>query len=275
LVSLVVAGLVFAFTGEAKVDSLHRSSKHRGSGIYIGGVKIGGDWFGSGDEPAADGTPAKHAVAQDEVPNVRHVSHSPSLNPWATEPAADDVPVVGNWPPSVGAFYPDLVLKDQNGERFQLSDLAGKVILLELAAIPCKGCQAYAGGNERGGFGGVAVQKGLGSIHQYAKQYARVDLETDPNVVFVQLLLYGKSMRNPTANEVSGWARHFGMNRSKNQIVLQGDRSMVTRESSNLIPGFHLIDRNFVLRFDASGHHPHDDLYRDLLPALGKLARQR
>lgn len=33
--------------------------------------------------------------------------------------------------------------------------------------------------------------------------------------------------------------------------------------------GFDLIDRNFLLRHDAAGHHPVDGLYRDLLPALG------
>ncbi len=39
------------------------------------------------------------------------------------------------------------------------------------------------------------------------------------------------------------------------------------------IPGFHLIDREFVLTHDSSGHHPEDDLYRDLLPALGQMVR--
>jgi hypothetical protein len=38
-----------------------------------------------------------------------------------------------------------------------------------------------------------------------------------------------------------------------------------------MIPGFQLIDADFVLRFDASGHHPKHDLWRELLPAVPSL----
>lgn len=184
-------------------------------------------------------------------------------------------PVEGNWPPRVGSYYSDLNLTDQNGEPFRLSSLQGKVILLELVAIPCKGCQSFAGANDRGGYGGVAVQPGLDSIHKYAKRFGGVDLSRSNNVAFVQLLLYGESMRHPTQEEVTGWAGHFGMNRSRNHIVLRGDESMVNRTSYAMIPGFHLIDRNFVLRYDSSGHRPKHDLYHELLPALGHMTRQR
>jgi hypothetical protein len=180
--------------------------------------------------------------------------------------------VLGNWPPVKGAFYPDLVLSDQNGDTVRLSDFAGKVILLELAAVPCEGCQAFAGGQERGGFAGVGVQRDLQSIHHYANRYGGVELGSD-EVVFVQLLLYGKSMSNPTQAEVAGWAKHFQMPRTDKTIVLQGDASMLGQASYQMIPGFHLIDDHFVLKYDSSGHHPEDDLYRDLLPALGRMVK--
>jgi len=198
------------------------------------------------------------------------VSHSTEA-----KSAGAESPLIGVWPPKVGLFYPDLILKDQNGERFQLSDLAGKVILLELAAIPCAGCQAYAGGNQVGGFRGIAVQPGLESIHEYARQFAKIDLGHHRDVVFVQLLLYGKAMREPTQSEVKRWANHFGLQRTDHQIVLRGDPALISQATYDRIPGFHLIDRDFVLRFDSSGHRPHDDLYRDLLPALGMMARSR
>ncbi|QDS94507.1 hypothetical protein FF011L_32860 [Roseimaritima multifibrata] len=178
--------------------------------------------------------------------------------------------VVGTWPPLKGERYPELLLNDQNGDAVRLSDFAGKVIFLELAAIPCKGCQAFAGGQQFGGFGGVPVQPDLQSIHHYAKRYAGVDLDAD-DVVFVQLLLYGSSMSSPTPEEVAGWADHFQMERTDNRIVLRGDPSMLGVETYEKIPGFHLIDEDFVLKFDSSGHHPEDDLYRDLLPALGRM----
>jgi hypothetical protein len=38
-----------------------------------------------------------------------------------------------------------------------------------------------------------------------------------------------------------------------------------------MIPGFHLIDRDFVLRSDSCGHNPKANLFTDLLPTLRKL----
>ncbi len=192
---------------------------------------------------------------------------------WTGLRSAEPV-VIGKWPPVKGERYPDVVLRDQNGEVVRLSELAGEVILLELAAVPCKGCQAFAGGQELGGFAGVPVQRGLESIHHYARRYAGIDLKKD-DVVFVQLLLYGKSMSSPTQAEVAGWAKHFQMKRSENNIVLQGDASMLGEETYKKIPGFHLIDKDFVLRYDSSGHHPQDDLYQDLLPALRRMLSPR
>ncbi len=137
--------------------------------------------------------------------------------------------VIGNWPPAVGERFPELKLSDQTGRTVQLSDFEGKVILVEYAAVPCKGCQAFAGGQARGGFAGFTVQPGLESIESYARQYAGVGLGDD--VVFVQVLLYGKSLSAPTQEEVRGWADHFDMNREENKIVLQGDASMLSRET--------------------------------------------
>ena len=183
-------------------------------------------------------------------------------------------PVLGSWPPIEGERYPDLLLTDQRGETLQLSELAGKVILLELAAVPCKGCQAFAGGNRRGGFAGIAVQPGLDSIHDYAARFGGVKLGHDDDVVCVQLLLYGKSMTSPTQQEVAAWAEHFQLHRESGEIVLRGDPSMLGPVTYAMIPGFQLIDRDFVLRYDSCGHHPRHDLYRDLLPALAEMLRE-
>ena len=189
------------------------------------------------------------------------------------EPDNNRTVINGQWPPRVGLRYPDLLLTDQNGDQVALSDFAGKVILLELAAIPCKGCQAFAGGNKYGGFDGIGVQKGLDSIHEYAQRFAGVTLGENEQVVFVQLLLYGKDMSSPSQDDVSHWAAHFKMKRDRNQIVLRGDNSMLGQTTYEMIPGFHLIDRDFTLRCDSSGHHPKQDLFRDLLPQLGQFAR--
>lgn len=196
-------------------------------------------------------------------------------SPWLANASDSQPGQVANasWPPDKHERYPDLKLKDQNGDTVQLSDFEGKLILLELAAVPCPGCQAFAGGNEHGGFAGIEVQSGLDSIHQYARSYAGVDLSNNDDVVLVQLMLYGKSMSSPTQAEVTGWADHFGLDRNSDEVVLKGDKSLLGKASFEMIPGFHLIDRNFVLQYDSTGHHPEDNLYQELLPALGQMVQ--
>jgi len=174
------------------------------------------------------------------------------------------------WPPGMGERYPDLLLNDQNGHPVRLSDFAGRVMLIELAAVPCKGCQAFSGGHQFGGFGGFDVQPDLESIHEYAERIAGVRLDSN-DVVFVQILLYGSSMKNPTPDEVSEWARHFQLRTTHNQLVLQGAASLLGPETMQMIPGFHLVDDDFVLRSSSCGHSPQDNLYSDLLPTLREL----
>ena len=38
-----------------------------------------------------------------------------------------------------------------------------------------------------------------------------------------------------------------------------------------MIPGFQLIDREFVLRYDGTGHRPRHDIWRELMPAIPSL----
>jgi hypothetical protein len=177
-----------------------------------------------------------------------------------------------SWPPEKNRSYPDLELVDQNGDVTRLSDFRGKVILLEPVGIACEACVAFSGGHERGAFDGISPQLDLDSIAQYARDYGRVRLD-DQRIVHVQLILFNKDMEAPTAEEVRAWSDHFGFDRSKNRIVLAGTPRMATKASRDLVPGFQLIDRSFVLRADSTGNEPQDNLYTKLLPLLRKLAR--
>ncbi|MEL6104562.1 MAG: hypothetical protein AAFU85_00940 [Planctomycetota bacterium] len=188
--------------------------------------------------------------------------------------SASDSGMVGHWPPIKGQPFPEVVLHDQNGEPTRLRDFAGKLILVEYAAIPCEGCQAFAGGQTHGGFAGFPVQSGLQSIEHYAAQFGGVELGNE-DIVFVQVILYGKSVSAPTQEEVTAWAEHFQMDRASHQLVLRATPGMLGREAFDLIPGFQLIDRDFIVRSDSCGHQPADNLYSDLLPLLGRLARER
>lgn len=184
---------------------------------------------------------------------------------WSGRPPA--------WPPEKNRTYPDLELLDQEGNVTRLSDFKGKVILIEPVGIPCQACVAFSGGHERGAFEGIEAQADLESIESYAKQYGQIRLD-DHRVVRVQLLLFNQDMKTPTLEQARAWADHFQMRRSRNEIVLVGTESMATKASRDLIPGFQLIDKHFILRADSTGQSPADNLYTKLLPKIRKLVEE-
>jgi hypothetical protein len=177
------------------------------------------------------------------------------------------------WPPVLNEEYPDLQLVDQTGKLTRLSEFRGKTILVELVGTPCGACQAFSGGHQYGKFRGGKCQANLESIDIYAERYGNFDLKSK-NVVLVQVLLFDESMQAPTAEDAAAWAKHFRMDRAKNQIVLAGVPAMATRQTYDMIPGFHLINRDFKLDRDSTGHNPRHNLYTDLLPRMGRLAKR-
>jgi hypothetical protein len=179
------------------------------------------------------------------------------------------------WPPKIGQLYPELKLKNYDGKTVSLRDYQGKVILVEPIGMGCPACQAFAGAGKKGGFQKARHQKGIKSAHEIMKEYAKVKL-TDRRIVFVHLLLYDMSSRKaPTVADAKAWAKHWGLDKQKNALVLVADQRYINRASWNLVPGFQLIDKDFVLRSDSSGHHPKDNLYRKLLPMVKKLLKAK
>jgi hypothetical protein len=175
------------------------------------------------------------------------------------------------WPPQVGEPYPDLELYDQEGNLTRLVDFRGKIILIEPIGMPCKACQAFCGGHQRGGFHGIAPQPDLPSIEEAARTYGGFDL-ADPRIVKVHLLLFNLDMQAPTVDDARAWAAHFGMDRSRNQIVLAGTPSQLNQASYAMIPGLQLVDQRFTLRYDSTGRsNQRHDLYRELLPGVRSL----
>ena len=96
----------------------------------------------------------------------------------------------------------------------------------------------------------------------------------DERIVFVQVLLYDLSLGAPTVDDAKRWAKHFRSGRSKGAVVLVPKKDLRGPGSYNLIPGFQLVDRNFVVRSDSTGHHPRHNLYTELLPAVRGLLEE-
>ena len=174
------------------------------------------------------------------------------------------------WPPEKNRTYPDLELADHRGKTTRLSDFEGKVILVELIGIPCQACVAFSGGHQFGSFQGIPPQSDLESIENYASQFGNIRLDDD-RIVRVQLLLFNHAMQAPTQADAAAWAEHFQIQHSSNQVVLVGTPSMATAASRDLVPGFQLIDKHFILRTDSTGATPADDLYEKLLPQIRTL----
>ena len=176
-----------------------------------------------------------------------------------------------NWPPHLGQEFPDLQLIDQTGREFRLSELIGKVILVEPIAMNCPACNAFSGAQEKGGYKGLRPQQGLQSIEKYLPKYAKgVDIR-NPDLKLVQLLLYDFNMNQPNAEDARFWAEHFGLDNDENVLVVVSKTDLRGKESFRMIPGFQLVDRQFILRKDATGHRPRHNLFTDLLPAIADL----
>jgi hypothetical protein len=175
------------------------------------------------------------------------------------------------WPPRVGEAYPNLQLRNSLGERIELEAFKGKVILVEAIGMDCPACNAFAGGNRPGstGFQGVDPQRGLPSVDEILRDYAGGASLSDDRLVLVHLLLYEPGRQGPPDVEAARlWAEHFGLVESDNMIVLVAEDYLIGPASYRMIPGFQLIDRDFVLRYDATGHPPRHDLWRELMPAI-------
>ncbi len=179
------------------------------------------------------------------------------------------------WPPVIGQAYPDLTLIDQEGQEFKLSYLKGKVIVVEPIGMNCPACQAFAGGNKYGAFENNAVARDLNDFKTIFLHYSKGLRLPNPDVVFVQILLYDMNMGAPTKEDARKWAAHFNISKDNNHFVAVFPYDMRGKESFDMIPGFQLIDRNFILKSDSTGHHPKHNLYKQLIPLTPKLVAEK
>jgi hypothetical protein len=161
------------------------------------------------------------------------------------------------------------------GRTTALSSFKGRVLLVEMIGMTCPACQGFSGAKRLGTFGGVDSDGGLPSIDDLIPQYASgVTLASD-DLVFVQILLFDLRMGAPTAEDARAWAEHFHRDAAKHQYVLAGGAALHSQASFVMVPGFQLVDRRFVLRWDATGHTPRHSLYHELLPAIPTILAER
>lgn len=179
------------------------------------------------------------------------------------------------WPPVAGQRYPDLALTNSRSERLRLSSLGGRVLLIKPIGMNCPTCNAFsgAGGGRLPGFRGTQPQRGLRSIEESMPLFSGGIRLDDPRLDSISLLLDHMEMRSPTLADARAWEDHFGHGSRPNRIVAIADPRYINQASYNMIPGLQRVDRDLVLRSDATGHHPRHDLWRHTLPMVGTLLR--
>jgi len=221
-------------------------------------------------------------IAREQIASLRKTPHPADVRdaaasaPLASEanPPSTTTAQPGSefWPPRRGERYPNLTLYDHRGRLVSLTSLRGKVILIEPVGMTCEACQAFAGAGKLGCFAKQPVQPGVDALEDYFPRYTGGLLLSDPRIVYVQVLLYGLDMQAPSPADAQAWAHHFKFDTRPNVYVLAGTPALIGPASYAMIPGFQLIDKNFVLRawwFGETGTG--DDLWTQLLPMVPKL----
>jgi hypothetical protein len=197
-------------------------------------------------------------------------SAAPGPAPRVGQPAHDGELA---WPPVLDQPYPPLVLLGTDDQWHAIAELKGRPVLIQVIGMNCPACNAWAGAGDDPtlGFRGVVPQTGLGALRDDLQRYAGGLALDDPRFTVVHLLLYDMALRAPSVADARAWAEHFGIDQLKNHLVLVGGERLVCPASYAMVPGFQLLDRDLVLRRDATGHQPRHDLYRDLLPELARM----
>jgi hypothetical protein len=192
---------------------------------------------------------------------------------WAGSDDEHPQGITGLWPPQKGQPYPDIELIDQEGKNFKLSDYKGHVILVEPVGMTCPGCQGLSGAGKMGAFGGGSGYGG-DSLKELFPRYTEGLSLPGPDIIFVQILLYDMKMGPPQPKDAAEWAAHFKFNRADNEIVAVIPYDVRGKASYNLIPGLQLIDRQFILRSDATGDYPKENMYTSTLPLVPKVIQE-
>lgn len=175
-----------------------------------------------------------------------------------------------NWPPVTNQEFPNIKMFDADGKDVELKSLKGTTLIVEPVAMTCSGCQAFSGGHKHGGFGKIQPQPGLKSFEEYFKSYSGGIELNDKRIKFVQIIFYDMQVKPPTKDDVALWRKHFKMN-----SVYGAKKEFIDNYSFAMIPGFFLIDKNFKLIADSTGHNPKVNLYTFLIPETKKYLTEK
>ncbi|MEZ6187325.1 MAG: DUF4034 domain-containing protein [Planctomycetota bacterium] len=166
---------------------------------------------------------------------------APQNTPRRTVPQRPPVP---GWPPAKGARYHDLLLRDLEGNEVHLESLAGTPILLQLVCAQLDVCVAYTAGSDAEPFRGTAPYPGVRASDERMAEHS---LSRDsPHLLRVHVLFFDDHLAPGSLEVARAWDAHFGLSERANTHVFVADPRYANGDTYRLIPGYHLIDRDFT-----------------------------
>ncbi|MCB1784549.1 MAG: hypothetical protein KDI13_11220 [Alphaproteobacteria bacterium] len=178
------------------------------------------------------------------------------------------------WPPEMNSGYPDFDLIDQEGTKFSLSALKGRVVLVEYVDMASPISQAAAGAKEKGVFGAEnqSFDPYILTPEVFVPKLTdgKVTLPT-AKFLIVSILIKNAAGMPATQEDAKNWAAHFGLTKDAFHIVAVPEKDMRGKGTDGLLTGFQLVDKNFLLRVDSAGPMPKHNLDLTLVPMIPKL----
>lgn len=171
--------------------------------------------------------------------------------------------------PELREPYPNFELLDASGHTVPLHSFRGNVTLIQTVSMGCAICQSFSGAARLGPFGNVMPHAGISSLESYLNRHAPGALKSG-KLQIVQIVFFNARGEPPSAQELTAWSNHFDLGR-RGIIVLGAPMNVSQTIGRKLVPGFQLVDENFILRADSTGSIPRHHLTEQLLPQIPKL----
>ncbi len=190
-------------------------------------------------------------------------------------PLNENLPSV--WPPEMNKEYPDFDLIDQNGRRFNLHALKGKILVVEYIDISSAVSQAQSGADTHGQFGSYDLNLDTFNMpfSDVLKKNALGSLEFPNNdkAVNLKIIVYGESGQ-ATVDDAQNWAEHFKLSADDGYIVAVAEKDIRDDATKDMIGGYQLVDKSLRLRVNSSGLTPIHGVDMTLIPLFEKLYKK-
>lgn len=179
------------------------------------------------------------------------------------------------WPPNMNQTYPEIALIDNTGKEFNLSELKGKVLIVEYVDMMSPISQAQSGARIVGSYAGGEVDSLTEEVADVIKRETQGKfMLPDENVVHVKIIIYGENGGQASRDDAQNWAEHFKFSAETNNVVVAVPVKNLTSEiTDKVIGGYQLVDRNYFLRVDSAGPEPKHNLQLTFAPMVAKLIR--